>query len=87
MAALKKLFTKFPPAVAQRHYSQACQIQNQLFEFYHFQSIGGRKLLLAPNLIRFKLGSYRLIFELNDGKFLPLVLIHRKNLTSFLKRR
>ena len=87
MASLENIFRAFPEDVNRRYFSSAVSINEQLAKHVHYHLLGGKRLVIAPNLIRFKLGNYRLIFQAKSDSYQPLTLIHRKNLTSFLKRR
>ena len=52
-----------------------------------FHQLGGMRLKSHNNLVRFKLGSHRLICEFSDNLLHPITVIPRKSLELFLKRR
>ncbi|WP_441856410.1 ParE family toxin-like protein [Pseudoalteromonas distincta] len=87
MESMNCLFKTFPKCKSGRYLSEAKKIYNHLLQGRNYRDIGGRKLTIAPNLIRFKLGNYRLIFIFRNGNFQPKALLARKNLESYLKRR
>lgn len=87
MISLKKLFQAFPAEVHKQHFESATYIQEQLKCKTQFHLLGGKRLVIAPNLIRFKLGHYRLLFQAQNNSYQPISLIHRKNLSVYLKRR
>ena len=87
MKSLKSLFDSFPVLVINRYFHKAKVIKQNLDNGIDYQAVGGKKLRLAENLIRFKLGEYRLIFKRSESGFVPDSLIQRKNLHLFLKRR
>lgn len=87
MQQLKKIFSPFQQQVAQRYFSRACHLVEQLNNGKHYRMLGGCRLSQKPQYIRFKFGAYRLIFILEDHLLTPYSLIHRKNLDWFLKRR
>ena len=87
MQQLKKIFSPFQPQITQRYFALACDLANQLNEGKHYRLLGGCRLSQQRQYVRFKLGAYRLIFKLEGCFPIPHILIHRKNLESFLKRR
>ncbi|MCJ8273103.1 MAG: hypothetical protein MJK04_27345 [Psychrosphaera sp.] len=87
MKTLHSLFSDYPETVEQRFYQRALNIQIRLKQGVHYQNLGGRRLMLCHELIRFKLGSYRLLFTRSGKGFTPEFLVQRKNLEKFLKRR
>jgi mRNA-degrading endonuclease RelE of RelBE toxin-antitoxin system len=87
MNNLKKLFIQQKSIVNKRYFERALYIQTQLNCGQHYQSLGGQRLVLAKELIRFKLGAYRLIFKRNSMGYTPEFLLPRKDLNRFLKRR
>ncbi len=87
MKPLLKLFSAYPKLVGKYYLTKAINIENQLSIGVHYHELNGTRLLLHPDLIRFKLGIYRLLFKRNSNGYTPLFLIKRKNLERFLKRR
>lgn len=87
MATIHALFDQYSSSNCNKHISKALNIEKQLANGLDYQLLGGKKLHLAKDLIRFKLGQYRLIFKHTQMGFAPETLIQRKNLTRFLKRR
>ncbi|WP_440589753.1 ParE family toxin-like protein [Pseudoalteromonas pernae] len=67
--------------------SKAVAIEQSLNSCSDYQKLGGKKLVIAKHLIRFKLGHYRLIFKQTNSGFVLEALIQRKSLNRFLKRR
>ena len=87
MKTLFQLFSAYPKQVSKRYLTKAIYIENQLVNGINYQKLNGSQLRCRPELIRFKLGIYRLIFQLCPDGYKPLYLIKRKNLDRFLKRR
>lgn len=87
MKTLTKLFKPYPTYLKARYFERALSIQNKLSNSYDYQFIGGKRLVCAKGLIRFKLGAYRLIFKRGSCGYVPESLLQRKNLERFLKRR
>ena len=87
MKTIKSLFKSFPAANCQRYVDKAIAIEHSLNSSVDYQKLGGRKLTIAKDLIRFKLGHYRLIFKHTSSGFIVEALIPRKSLDRFLKRR
>lgn len=87
MKTLTNLFNCYPQMVRKCYYQRAIIIQNKLNNGECYQRIGGKRLHLANELVRFKLGAYRLIFKRSAQGFIPEKLLQRKNLNTFLKRR
>ncbi|NQZ09706.1 MAG: hypothetical protein HRT35_21355 [Algicola sp.] len=87
MKTLYSLFTNSPTTLRKRYYKRAAAIQSHLKLGTHYQDLGGRQLKCSHELIRFRLGDYRLLFKRSAKGFMPEVLLHRKNLEKFLKRR
>jgi hypothetical protein len=87
MKTLKNLFSTHPQNTISRYWLRAVDIQTQLNQGIHYQALGGRRLLACHQLIRFKLGKFRLIFEQRVNGLTPEFLLHRKNLDKLLKRR
>ena len=87
MKTLNTLFKPYPNLVKSRYFQRALSIQKKLSNGEYYHHIGGKRLVCAKNLIRFKLGGYRLIFKRDQLGYLPELLLQRKNLDRFLKRR
>lgn len=87
MTSLNNLFNCYPQIVKNRYFQRAVTIQSKLNNGESIQRIGGKRLRLTNGLIRFKLGSYRLIFKREQQSYIPEHLLQRKNLIKFLKRR
>jgi len=87
MKTLHQLFSRYSKQVSKRYLTKAISIENQLVNGVNYQRLNGSQLRCRPELIRFKLGIYRLIFQHNPCGYKPLCLIKRKNLERFLKRR
>lgn len=87
MNTLLQLFSQYPQQVSKCYLTKATHIKDQLYNGVNYQLLSGCRLQLCPELIRFKLGKYRLIFKLDSNGYQPLYLIKRKNLERFLKRR
>ncbi|GHB59036.1 hypothetical protein GCM10008107_05200 [Psychrosphaera saromensis] len=87
MITLHTLFQQYTSSTLQKYFHRALSIQEELDNGCKYQKLGGRKLHLAKNLIRFKLGYYRLIFKKTNTGFVLETIILRKNLNHFLKRR
>lgn len=87
MKSIKRILKSLPPCQSVRYKAEANKIYKHLLLGHNYRSIGGKKLTISPNLIRFKLGHYRLIFIFSNGAFHPQAFIARKNLESYLKRR
>ena len=87
MKTLNKLFKPYPTIVKNHYFQRALSIQNKLNHGEDYQHIGGKRLVCAKGLIRFKLGAYRLIFKREQLGYIPELLLQRKNLERFLKRR
>lgn len=87
MKTLLQLFSAYPKQVGKYYLTKAINIENQLANGVNYQKLNGSRLLVCPDLIRFKFGNYRLIFQRNSNGYTPLSLIKRKNLERFLKRR
>ena len=87
MKTLNTLFTDYPIAVKQRYFQRAISIQKKLNNGEDYHRIGGQRLVCAKGMIRFKLGAYRLIFKRVQLGYIPELLLQRKNLERFLKRR
>ncbi|MBU2925810.1 hypothetical protein Q4530_01095 [Colwellia sp. 1_MG-2023] len=81
------IFKGYPALTNSCYFIKACKIQNSLEQGIEYQKLGGLKLRKTKDLIRFKLGEYRLIFKRAQYGFIPETLIQRKNLPLFLKRR
>jgi mRNA-degrading endonuclease RelE of RelBE toxin-antitoxin system len=86
MKTLSKLFKPYPLIIKNRYFQRAVSIQNKLNSGDDYQHIGGKRLVCAKGLIRFKLGAYRLIFKREQLGYIPELLLHIKNLERFLKR-
>lgn len=87
MKTLNTLFKPYPTIVKIRYFQRAISIQNKLSNGEYYHHIGGKRLVCSKGMIRFKLGAYRLIFKLEQFGYFPVLLLQRKNLESFLKRR
>ncbi|MGK2231607.1 MAG: hypothetical protein ACI92O_000765 [Colwellia sp.] len=87
MKTIHSLFKNFPSSGANQYIEKALLIEHRLGLGIEYPKLGGKKLLLAKHLIRFKLGHYRLIFKRTNSGFALEALIQRKNLNRFLKRR
>ena len=87
MKTLNTLFKPFPAVVKHRYFQRAVSIQHKLNNGEFYQQFGGKKLVCAKGLIRFKLGAYRLIFKREQSGYTPELLLQRKKLDQFLKRR
>jgi mRNA-degrading endonuclease RelE of RelBE toxin-antitoxin system len=87
MKTIKSLFKSIPSADCQKYLSKAAAIEQSLNSYIDYQKLGGKKLVIAKHLIRFKLGHYRLIFKQTNSGFVLEALIQRKSLNRFLKRR
>lgn len=87
MKSINRVLKTLPPCQSARYVSEAKRIYKHLLLGFNYRELGGRKLNIDPSLIRFKLGSYRLIFVFSDGVFQPKVLLARKDFESYLKRR
>lgn len=87
MKTLLQLFSAYPKQVGKYYLSKAINIENKLANGVNYQKLNGSRLLVCPDLIRFKFGRYRLIFKRDLNGYKPLFLIKRKNLERFLKRR
>lgn len=87
MKTLNKLFKPYPIIVKSRYFQRALSIQNKLNHGEDYHRIGGKRLVCAKGMIRFKLGAYRLIFKRVPLGYIPELLLQRKNLDRFLKRR
>lgn len=87
MKTIHSLFSNFPSSDGNKYIKKALVIEHGLGSGLDYQKLGGRKLNLAKQLIRFKLGHYRLIFKLTNSGFALEALIQRKSLNRFLKRR
>ncbi|KTF08635.1 hypothetical protein [Pseudoalteromonas sp. 10-33] len=87
MKSINRVLKTLPPCQSARYVSEAKRIYKHLLLGFNYRELGGRKLNIDPRLIRFKLGSYRLIFVFSDGVFQPKVLLARKDFESYLKRR
>jgi len=87
MKTLNKLFKPYPTIVKSHYFQRALSIQNKLNSGEDYHCIGGKRLVRAKGMIRFKLGAYRLIFKREQLGYIPELLLQRKNLEHFLKRR
>lgn len=87
MKTIKSLFKSFPSADCKKYINKAAAIEQSLNTCGDYQKLGGKKLIIAKHLIRFKLGHYRLIFKQTNSGFILEALIQRKSLNRFLKRR
>lgn len=87
MKTLTKLFNSYPIIVKNRYLQRALSIQYQLDSGERYQHIGGKQLVRAKGMIRFKLGDFRLIFKRYKSGYIPELLLQRKNLDRYLKRR
>ena len=87
MKTLLQLFSAYPSQVARHYLTKAINIEIKLSNGVNYHELNGVRILLDRDLIRFKLGIYRLIFKRNSNGYTPLFLIKRKNLERFLKRR
>jgi len=87
MKTLLQLFSKYPKQVRKYYLAKAINIEKQLANGVNYQKLNGSRLIVCPDLIRFKFGRYRLIFKRDLNGYTPLFLIKRKNLECFLKRR
>jgi len=87
MNTIHSLFKKTSSSDSSKHIPKALIIEHGLSSGKGYQNLGGKKLHLAKDLIRFKLGHYRLIFKHTKSGFTLEALIQRKSLKLFLKRR
>lgn len=87
MKTLNKLFKPYPSNVKRYYFQRALSILNKLNQGEGYHCIGGKRLVCTKGLIRFKLGVYRLIFKREQFGYIPELLLQRKNLERFLKRR
>ena len=87
MTTLHTLFQQYTSSKLTKYFHRALSIQEELDKGCEYQRLGGKKLHLSKDLIRFKLGYYRLIFKKTTSGFVLEALIQRKNLNRFLKRR
>lgn len=86
MKSLQQLFSSLPKREKDIFYPSARKIFLQLAQGVDYYKLKGKQLRTDRQLIRFRLGKYRLIFAKNDNGFEPIGLIHRKQLETWLKR-
>ncbi|MDT0628052.1 hypothetical protein [Alteromonas sp. W364] len=84
---INNLLNKQNKSIQQCHIERAVLIQQQLELGCPYSKLGGQQLTVNKNLLRFKLGSYRLIIRAVNNKYIPEMLIQRKHLEQKLKRR
>lgn len=87
MKTIKPLFKHFPKSTSARYLEPAFNIYKQLLQGQDYRTLGGCRLTVDRELIRFRLGPYRLIFKNKHGLIIPIILIARKNFDAYLKRR
>ncbi|MDO6569012.1 hypothetical protein Q4561_18210 [Alteromonas sp. 1_MG-2023] len=87
MTTVNLLFSEQSTSECRRYLTKAKAIEEALNTGVQYSRFGGKKLKLSKNLVRFKLGNYRLIFKYTPNGLIPESLIQRKHLSRFLKRR